>query len=86
MMSESDFPEVPQTADELLARWASRDAEYAKSRKPLDPEFAEAVRQGRIREAAHLPNPAERARMYGKAVTWAPPTNAEFGSMKDFLE
>ena len=84
-MSESDFPKVPQTADELIARWAARDAEYAKARRGMDHEFEQAIRQGRMREAGLLPVP-ERARAYGRAQVWVAPVNPEFGSMKDWLE
>ena len=84
-MSQSDMPPIPVTGAELVARWASRDAEYAKRRIPLPPTLIEAIRDGRKREASLLPEVSERARLYGRAETWMPPVHAEFGGMQDFL-
>lgn len=84
-MSESEFPVTPETADQMIVRWAQRDAEYAKQRTPLDPMTVFAIRAGRQREAGRLPV-ADRARMWRRAETWAPPVNPEYGSIKDWLE
>lgn len=83
-MSE-EFPDVPQNADELGARWATRDAEYAKQRKPMEPEMAEAVRMTRMQEANRLPNIKERGYMYGVAKSWTPPLHPDFGGLRDWL-
>lgn len=84
--SDNAFPEVPVTADELTVRWATRDAEYAKSRTPLDPETVATIRSTRMREAGRLPNVKDRARMHARAQAWAPPSHQEYGSLKEWLE
>lgn len=84
-MATEDLPPIPTTAEELVVRWAQRDAEYAKSRRFLDPDTAAAVRLSRMREASLLPNVKERARLYVLAQTWWPPVNPDYGSMKDWL-
>lgn len=83
-MEETEFP-PPETADEMVVRWAHRDAEYAKRRAPLTREEVAAIVAARTREASRLPVP-DRARMFGKARTWAPPVNPEFGGLKDWLD
>jgi hypothetical protein len=83
-MTESEFPEVPETADQMVARWAERDAAYAKLRTPMAPDAVAAIRTGRMREASLLPV-ADRARMWAKVQTWQPPVHPDFGSMKDWL-
>lgn len=84
-MSESEFPQTPETADQMVARWAERDAEYAKSRTPMAPSTIIAIRAGRQREVGMLPM-SDRARMWARVKTWQPPVHPEFGSMKDWLE
>ena len=84
-MLETEFPEVPETAEQMAVRWAQRDAEYAKQRKPLAPDLINAIIAGRQREAGRLPM-ADRARMFTRATTWAPPVNPEFGGLKDWLD
>lgn len=84
-MTDNEMPAVPVTGPELAARWAERDAQYAKRRTPLTQDEAIAVQLGRMREADFLPV-AERARMFAKAQCWVPPVHPEFGSMKDWLE
>lgn len=81
----SEFPEVPQTAEALTARWAERDAEYTKVRAPMDPETAEVIRMGRMSEANMLPNPRERGRMFHRAKSWTPPLHPDFGGLRDWL-
>lgn len=85
-MSESEFPEVPTTAAQLAARWAQRDAEYAKATHRLSPDAVAAVRVGREREAGLLPNKDDRARMWSRANSWVQPVGQDFGGLKDFLE
>lgn len=77
---------APETADEMVARWAQRDAEYAKRRIAMDAAEAEAIRAGRRREAGMLPVVGDRARMWARADTWQPPHHDEFGSIKDWLD
>lgn len=81
----SDSQPVPVTADELVARWALRDAGYAKALN-IDPEMAAGIRQGRMREASLLSNLADRARLYARAETWTPPKPPTFGSLRDWLD
>lgn len=84
-MSQSEFPEVPETADQMVARWAERDAEYAKRSQLLAPDAVAAIKAGRMREAGTLPV-GDRARMWAKVQTWSAPRHPDFGSMKDWLE
>lgn len=84
-MNESEFPEVPETAAQLIVRWAQRDAEYAKQRTPLDSNVIASIRWARKSEAGRLPV-GDRARMWRRAETWTPPVNSEFGSIRDWLE
>lgn len=81
----SDSQPVPVTADELVARWAQRDAEYVKTPN-IDPDMAAVIRQGRMREASMLPNVAERARLYARAATWTPPVPPAYGTLRDWLD
>lgn len=85
MMASNQFPVVPETADALVARWAERDAEYAKNRTPMDPEQAEVIRLTRMQEASRLPNVRERGRMYSRAKAWTPPLHPDFGSLRDWM-
>lgn len=81
-----EFPATPPAdADELLSRWAVRDAEYAKRRTPLEPEMAESVRMMRMQEANRLPKIGERGWMFARAKAWVPPTHPDFGSLRDWL-
>lgn len=82
---DEDIQSEPETAADMLARWAQRDAEYAKRRAPLSVDEIEAIIMGRAREAGRLPV-ADRARMFGKAKTWDPPKPPDYGSMKDWLD
>lgn len=84
-LNENEMPAVPKTEDELILRWAQRDAEYAKSRPGLAPGSIAAVQQGRMREVSRMPRDM-RARLFARVKTWVPPVHPEFGSMKDFLE
>jgi hypothetical protein len=86
VVSESEFPEVPQTAEEMAARWAARDAEYAKARLPMALGTVMVIRDTRMREANQLPNIKERGRMYARAKGWEPPVHQDFGSMRDWVE
>jgi hypothetical protein len=81
-----EFAPVPETADQMIVRWATRDAEYAKARVPMDEAQADAIRHMRKREASLLPVPRERARMYARAATWEPPKHQEFGDIKEWIE
>lgn len=83
-MQEPEYPPVPVTGDELIARWALRDASYARM-APMNSEQEDAIRQGRSREANDLPDVTERASMWVRAQTWSPPRHADYGSLKDFL-
>ena len=85
MSDEWERP-VPQTGAELSARWAERDDLYARLRRPPSPESIEAVRAGRMDEAAHLPRVEDRAKAYAEAQTWKPPIHPEFGSLRDWLD
>lgn len=76
---------APATLDDMIVRWAARDAEYAKSRTPMDPDQAAAVRHMRMREVNDLP-PGERAAAWARANAWVPPTHQEFGSLKEWVE
>lgn len=80
-----ELPAAPVTLDEMIVRWATRDAEYAKQRTPMSPEEAAAVRHMRMREANTLP-PDERARAWARANAWQPPVHQEFGQLKDWVE
>jgi hypothetical protein len=80
-----DETENPTTGEELLARWAARDDEYARQRTPMEPEVADAIREGRRREAGMLKEVGARARMWAKADVWQPPIHPEFGSIEDWL-
>ena len=82
---ETTFPDIPETGDELAARWANRDAEYAKTRVPMDEEQAAVIRMTRMQEAGRLVNYRERGRLYARAKSWMPPVHADFGSMHDWL-
>lgn len=79
------MPEAPVTLDEMIVRWAARDAEYAKARTPMSPDMAAAVRHMRLREVNTLP-PEDRARAWAKANSWLPPEHQEFGSLKEWVE
>jgi hypothetical protein len=79
------MPPAPVTGAELIARWAQRDAEYAKQTPAMDPGLAEVIRQGRMREANQLPDVKERGQLFARAKTWAPPVHADFGSLLDWL-
>jgi len=81
-----EFQPVPDNAIELAIRWAQRDAEYAKQRRPLDSDIADTIRKARMAEAARLPDVTERARMYARAETWEPPKHQEYGSVKEWLK
>jgi hypothetical protein len=83
--SESEFPEVPDTAETLTAKWARSDAAYAERRLPLDPLSVESIRMMRMQEANQLPNIKERGRMYARAKTWEPPVHPDYGSMRDWM-
>ena len=79
------FEPDPKTGDELAVKWATRDAEYAKLRTPMDYETVEAIRAQRKREAGMLPAVADRARMWARAEVWQPPKHDEFGGLEDWL-
>lgn len=81
----SGFVEVPTTADDMMARWADRDVQYAKARIPMPPEQADAVRFMRMQEANQLPNIKERGRMFARAKGWVTPTHQEFGSLREWM-
>ena len=85
-MAELQFDPIPTTAEELVVRWAQRDAEYAKRKPQLSAEEAVNVREARAWEAGRLANVKDRARMYARAKTWAPPSPEGYGSMKDWIE
>lgn len=82
---ETSFQPTPDTAEELTIRWTNRDAEYAKSRLPMDPEKAESIRQARMAEANRLPIVRERGRMFARAKSWVPPVHADYGSLRDYI-
>lgn len=76
---------APENLNEMIVRWAQRDAEYAKSRTPMDPDMAASVRSMRMREANTLP-PEDRAIAWSRAKSWVPPTHQEFGELKEWVE
>ena len=85
-MSESEFPAVPETAEELAAKWARADDLYARATTRLSPDAVAAVRSGRMKEAGMLPDKDERGRLWALAHSWVQPVGQDFGSMKDWLE
>ncbi len=82
---DQQVPAVPETAEELVIRWAKRDAEYAKQR-PLNADVVVAIRAARKREAWFIADVGERARLWARAETWTPPARPEFGSLHSWLE
>lgn len=84
-MKDTEFPAVPKTADEMLYRWAERDAEYAKSKVAMPPEQAAGIREGRMQEANRLPQVKDRGFMYTRAKAWVPPVPQDFGGLRDWL-
>lgn len=80
------FPAAPVTLDEMIVRWAQRDAEYAKQRTTMAPEQAASIRHMRMQEAGRLPNTAERAKAWARANAWVPPTHQEFGDLREWVQ
>jgi hypothetical protein len=80
------YTESPVTLDDLIVRWAQRDAEYAKEPAMMDPFMADVIRQGRMLEAANLPAVSQRAQAYARAQTWTPPVPQNFGGLHEWIE
>lgn len=80
------FPAAPVTLDDLIVRWAQRDAEYAKQRTPMAPDMAASVRAARMKEASSLPDIKERAAAWARANAWVPPTHQEFGDLREWVQ
>lgn len=69
-------PGRPATLKDLVALWHDRDVQYAKATKALRDDQIETVREYRKKEVNDL-DPSERAKAWGIAATWYPPTHGQ---------
>lgn len=84
--TQTETHPIPDTAEALVVRWASRDNEYAKRTAPMMEDQIASIRSGRMREANLLPNVTERAAMWGRAMAWMPPPRADYGGLHSWIE
>lgn len=84
-MDEDEFPPVPRTPNDLIARWAVRDAVYAKMRPGLSSEMVETIRAARMKEVNKLPRDL-RGKMWTRVKFWRAPVHPDFGSLRDYIK